>query len=118
MSSDTDTKRDAFLAKFNSIGSFDPADFDNQLEKLVTAAGYVLYIGHVYHAGIQVVASAQNYFVSFIADSGPSRSGGWPDWAYPVAREAVLHGKKVQLVADGPPSGDNLIWVANHHESV
>ncbi len=83
MSYIADAKRDAFLAEFNSIGNFDPADFDDQLKRFVIARGYVLYIGHVYHAGIQVVASVPNYFVSFIADNGASCSGGWPDWAYP-----------------------------------
>lgn len=118
MSSRTDADSDAFFKQMNAIGSFDPATFDELLEKLVKAAGYTLYVGHVYHAGIQFNSSGQNYFVSFIADNGVSCSGGWPNWAYPVARDAVLHGKKLQLVADGTPCGQNLLWVANHHEPV
>lgn len=121
MPTSEEKKRDAFLKKLASIGSGDPATLNKKVAKMIATAGYVQYLGYVSHAGIQKnSAGIENYFVSFMDTgyNGASCSGGWPDWAFPIARECVLHGKKLWMIADGSPCGHNLIAVAIYHESV
>jgi hypothetical protein len=50
--------------------------------------------------------------VTFL-DSSSNLSWGseWPQWAYELARDALLGGKRVLVVSNGDPSGPNLIAV-------
>jgi hypothetical protein len=35
----------------------------------------------------------------------------WPEWAFGIARDSLLYGKKVWVLANGDPFGSNLVNV-------
>ncbi|MGE5292951.1 MAG: hypothetical protein ACM3ML_38370 [Micromonosporaceae bacterium] len=39
----------------------------------------------------------------------------WPEWAYQVARDALLYGKRVSVLAYGEePYGDRIVFIILH----
>lgn len=79
-----------------------------QLEKLVLEAGSKGYFGKITFAG---QASNGVYNVQFNADNGTGYSSTWPEWAFELAKLALLYSKKVFIIANGEPFGLNLIQV-------
>lgn len=63
--------------------------------------GWIVYAGRV---------SDGTFNVQFnVASHG--YASDWPEWAYEVALPALLHGKKVWVIAKGLPYGRNLLQV-------
>lgn len=112
MSKKAERSRNNFQNAINTLGAIGSDGLDRSISEIAAVASYIHYSGRILHAGVQNSAGVKNYFVSFQADDGTSRAGEWPKWAYSVARDALLHGKRVQLVADGTPDGPNLLWIA------
>ena len=47
-----------------------------------------------------------------VFNSGGGWASAWPEWAYAIARDALLHGKLVRVIYQGAaPYGDNLVAV-------
>jgi hypothetical protein len=51
------------------------------------------------------------------ANGGNMGSDGWPEWAWLIAKDALLFGKKVVIVASGPPASDNFSYISLMSES-
>ncbi len=65
------------------------------------------YVGWINHAGPVVDGTFQVQFDV----PGDGWSSRWPRWAYEAALQAVLHRKKVWVIATGAPFGGNLLQV-------
>jgi hypothetical protein len=50
-------------------------------------------------------------WVQFNLDGGGGYASAWPEWAYEIARDAMLHTVKVWVLSDGDPFGSNLSLV-------
>jgi hypothetical protein len=79
-----------------------------QLEKLALEVGSKGYFGKIAFVG---QASNGIYNVQFNVDNGSGYSSTWPEWAFKLAQSALLHNKKVFVIATGDPFGSNLIQV-------
>jgi hypothetical protein len=95
------------LSDVTTFGLSDEEHFQ-QLARLVTEARTSSYIGKVAFAGQR---SSGSFSVQFNADGGSGYSSTWPEWAFNQANSALLNGKKLWVIADGPPFGSNLLTV-------
>lgn len=64
------------------------------------------YVGWISHAGR---VSDGTYQVQFNIP-GNGWSSRWPQWAYEAALPALLHRKKIWVIATGVPFGSNLLF--------
>lgn len=85
-----------------------------ELTKIVEELNLQSNKGWINHAGR--VADG-TYHVEFDI-RGEGYSSRWPQWAYEVALQAVIHKKKVWVISDGVPYGQNLFQVIMLAESV
>ena len=79
-------------------------------EKLAKELGFESYVGSILMVSRGRTANIDNQVQFNMSDNGWSSS--WPDWAYHIACDAFLHGKKAWIVSDGVPFGANLVVVA------
>jgi hypothetical protein len=78
------------------------------LAEAATAAALTSGIGRIVLAGSY--ASGQRW-VQFNVDGGGGFASVWPEWAFEIARDALLHNIKVWVIANGDPFGSNLTTV-------
>lgn len=69
---------------------------------LDTAIGTIAFAGQ---------RSTGTYAVQFNQQGGNGYSSTWPEWAFELAKEALLHGKRVWVGSNGSPFGSNLTFV-------
>jgi len=98
---------DRFLA-----GQFDKVAHPKRLQakqmEALASQGIGAKVGVIQFAGR---VKDGTYGVQFNAD-GNGWSSRWPEWAYEVAREALLHNKRVWVIYEGDmPFGPNLLQV-------
>ena len=51
------------------------------------------------------------FAVQFNRSDGPGFSSAWPQWAYEIAKTALVSGKRVWVFSNGDPFGPNLTAV-------
>jgi hypothetical protein len=51
------------------------------------------------------------YSVQFNAQNGSGYSSSWPQWAFALAKDALLGNKRVWVGSNGDPFGSNLVFV-------
>lgn len=86
------------------------SSLDEQAQQLAEAAAALdlqSYIGSISHAGQVADGTLQVQFNVF----GNGYSSRWRQWAYEPALQSLLHKKKVWVICDGLPFGDNLLQV-------
>jgi hypothetical protein len=49
--------------------------------------------------------------VEFYVSGGSGYGSEWPEWAFDLARDALLHSKQGRVIAKGDPYGENLVQV-------
>ncbi|HEY6839260.1 MAG TPA: hypothetical protein VI389_10990 [Geobacteraceae bacterium] len=84
-----------------------------ELSRLVEELNLKSNKGWINHAGRVADGTFQVEF-DIHSDGYSSR---WPQWAYEVALQAVIHNKKVWVISDGIPYGQNLLQVIMLAES-
>jgi hypothetical protein len=73
-------------------------------------AGVQAFVGTIALVGQD---SSGNYDVQFNdSNTNIGYSSGWPQWAFELAKTAMLASKQVVLLANGDPFGFNLVSVA------
>jgi hypothetical protein len=65
------------------------------------------FVGEVVSAGRE---SNGKFFVNYIA-GGAGYYSFWPQWAFDLAKSALLYGKRLGVVSNGAPYGENLLYV-------
>jgi hypothetical protein len=86
------------------------ADLDIHLKRMterLAAAGLAADIGYIAYAGRSSTGSGQ---VQVNISSGGYAST-WPEWAYGVAEGALHFNKKVWVIYNNQPFGNNLLQV-------
>jgi hypothetical protein len=100
----------AVAAALKAMGNmtFENADLGAQLEQLretLSPAG-VINLGSIYCAGR---LSSGDAFVEVSVGSPPiGYFSIWPEWAYEIAKDALLFNKQVVLMYSDAPIGPNL----------
>lgn len=84
------------------------------LLKAVATATTTGYVGWINHAGRVADGTYQVQFDT----AGTGWSSRWPKWAYEAALPALLHGKRVWVIATGVPLGTNLLQVLVTNQDV
>jgi hypothetical protein len=69
---------------------------------LQTVSGTIAFAGQ-YASG--------SYSVQFNAQDGSGYSSSWPQWAFALAKDALLGNKRVWVASNGDPFGSNLVFV-------
>jgi hypothetical protein len=78
-----------------------------QLADAVAQAGFAATTGTIAFAG--QYASGE-YAVQYNNQNG-GFSSGWPQWAFEIAKVALLANKRVWVASNGDPFGSNLVFV-------
>ncbi len=82
---------------------------DHPMVEAANAMGLTFGFGTIAFVGRN--ASGQ-YLVQFNdTASNTGYSSMWPEWAYEVAKAALENAKNVWVESNGPPFGDNLVFV-------
>jgi hypothetical protein len=86
-----------------------PARLQQRLASAAAPLGISVYVGTIAFAGQD---SSGNYQVQFNdTSSNTGYSSTWPQWAFELAKDALLAGKDVWVIANGNPFGFNLLDV-------
>jgi hypothetical protein len=78
-----------------------------QLAELVAQAGFQATTGTIAFAG----RYASGDFAVQYNDQNGGFSSAWPAWAFELAKDALLGGKRVWVASNGDPFGSNLVFV-------
>src|SRR5689334_7699487 len=81
---------------------------EHPLSQAAAPNGVNSVIGRITLAGRTASGST---WVQFNADGGSGYASAWPEWAYGVARDALLTTRRVWVLSDGDPFGANLVEV-------
>lgn len=101
----------ATVAEKILTGSFPNTDKADKLaaerSRKLKEAKHESLVGSIVQAGCM---ANETFYVQF--NSGGGWASAWPEWAYAIARDALLHGKLVRVIYQGAaPYGDNLVAV-------
>jgi hypothetical protein len=77
------------------------------LAELVARAGFQATTGTIAFAGRH---STGDYAVQYNDQNG-GFSSAWPQWAFELAKDALLGNKRVWVASNGDPFGSNLVFV-------
>lgn len=92
-----------------SIQDPNPARLQQRLNAAAAPLGFSVYVGTIAFAGQD---SSGDYLVQFNdTSSNTGYSSAWPQWAFELAKDALLAGKDVWVIANGDPFGSNLLDV-------
>ncbi len=83
------------------------AGVPRQLAEAVSAAGLQASTGTAAFAGQYATGS---YAVQYNDQNG-GYSSAWPQWAFELAKAALLGGKRLWVASNGDPFGSNLVFV-------
>ena len=89
------------------IAGAELADLPKQLTNIVAQAGFQATIGTIAFAGQYATGG---YAVQYNDQNG-GFSSTWPQWAFELAKAALLGSKKVWVASNGDPFGTNLVFV-------
>ena len=89
------------------IAGAELADLPKQLTNIVAQAGFQATIGTIAFAGQYATGS---YAVQYNDQNG-GFSSTWPQWAFELAKAALLGSKKIWVASNGDPFGTNLVFV-------
>ena len=78
-----------------------------QLADSVAQAGFQASIGTIAFAG----QYASGGFAVQFNDQNGGFSSSWPQWAFELAKAALLGNKRVWVASNGDPFGTNLVFV-------
>ena len=78
-----------------------------QLAELVTRAGFQATTGTIAFAGRYATGDLAVQY----NDQNGGFSSSWPQWAFDLAKEALLGNKRVWVASNGDPFGTNLVFV-------
>jgi hypothetical protein len=81
---------------------------EHALTRAASSLALASHIGRVVLAGS---SSSGSNWVQFNVDGGGGYASSWPQWAFSIARDALLHNTKVWVIANGDPFGSNLTQV-------
>jgi len=93
----------------------DPASHEYPSARVAARLGLTVMVGRIGSIGRYSDGSGS---VEFYVSGGSGYGSAWPEWAFDLARDALLHDKKVRVIAKGDPYGDNLVQVdlrPGHH---
>jgi hypothetical protein len=80
-----------------------------QLSELANEVGVSSFIGRVALAGQN---SDGTFRVQFNVDGDGGFVSLWPQWAFELAKAALLSDKRIWVISKGDPMGDNLLQVS------
>jgi hypothetical protein len=86
----------------------DPASHEFPSAKVAARLGLTVTVGRIGSIGRYSDGSGS---VEFYVSGGSGYGSAWPEWAFDLARDALLHGKQVRVIARGDPYGENLVQV-------
>ena len=89
------------------IANTELASLPKQLTDIVAQAGFQASTGTIAFAGQYATGS---YAVQYNDQNG-GFSSTWPQWAFELAKAALLGNKKVWVASNGDPFGTNLVFV-------
>lgn len=100
-------------AVFEAVGDASIPDVtvgfqEHPLTKAADAQALTSGIGRIVLAGSSPSGSK---WVQFNVDGGGGFASTWPDWAFEIAKDALLNNIKVWVLANGDPFGSNLTQV-------
>jgi hypothetical protein len=84
-----------------------PGAINHELAELTAQAGFNATVGTVAFAGGY---SSTMFAVQFNNQNG-GFSSAWPQWAFELAKDALLNNKRLWVGANGDPFGSNLVFV-------
>jgi hypothetical protein len=84
-----------------------PGAINDQLAELAAQAGFQATVGTVAFAGEYATGA---FAVQFNNQNG-GFSSVWPQWAFELAKDALLGGKRLWVASNGDPFGSNLVFV-------
>jgi hypothetical protein len=90
------------------VSSTDVFGVPQEIATAVEAAGFQSLIGTIAFAGQNANGS---FSVQFNVQNGGGFSSAWPQWAFSLAKDAVLANKRVWVGSNGDPFGSNLAFV-------
>ena len=86
-----------------------PARLQQRLTAAAAPLGFSVYVGTIALVGQDSSGNYQVQFNDTSANTGYSST--WPQWAFELAKDALLGGKGVWVIANGDPFGSNLLDV-------
>jgi hypothetical protein len=90
------------------IANTELASLPKQLTDIVAQAGFQASTGTIAFAGQYATGS---YAVQYNEQNNGGFSSSWPQWAFELAKAALLGNKKVWVASNGDPFGTNLVFV-------
>ena len=78
-----------------------------EIADVVMQAGFQATTGTIAFAG----RHATGDFAVQYNDQNGGWSSAWPQWAFELAKDALLGGKRVWVASNGDPFGTNLVFV-------
>jgi hypothetical protein len=96
------------LTADRQVASTDVFGVPQEIASAVEAAGFQSFIGTIAFAGQN---SNGSFSVQFNVQNGGGFSSAWPQWAFSLAKDAVLANKRVWVGSNGDPFGSNLVFV-------
>jgi hypothetical protein len=96
------------LTADRKVASTDVFGVPQELATAVQAAGFESLIGTIAFAGQN---SNGSFSVQFNVQNGGGFSSAWPQWAFSLAKDALLTGKRLWVGSNGDPFGSNLVFV-------
>ena len=106
MSVETSTQFEQLATGFR-IPSTDLPGVPQHLVDAVAASGFQSSTGTIAFAGQDTSGS---YSVQYNDQNG-GFSSAWPQWAFELAKAALLANKRVWVASNGDPFGSNLVFV-------
>jgi hypothetical protein len=77
---------------------------DHPLVRVAAAQGVTFNAGRIVLAG----RTSSGTWVQFNADTNTGWASAWPEWAFEIAKDALINDKKVWVIANDEPFGSNL----------
>ncbi len=90
------------------VSGTDLSGIPQEIATAVQAAGFQSSTGTIAFAGQN---STGSFSVQFNVQNGGGFSSAWPQWAFSLAKDALLGNKRVWVGSDGDPFGSNLAFV-------
>jgi hypothetical protein len=105
--SDVSAVIDGLIAD-RQVDGIDVSGVPREMVAEVEAAGLQSSVGTITFAGQN---SNGGYSVQFDVQNGSGFSSAWPQWAFSLAKDALLANKRVWVGSNGDPFGSNLVFV-------
>jgi hypothetical protein len=107
VSSEVSAVIDGLIAD-RQVASTDLFGVPQEITAAVQAAGFQSLIGTIAFAGQNANGS---FSVQYNVQNGGGFSSAWPQWAFSLAKDALLANKRVWVGSNGDPFGSNLVFV-------